>query len=77
VQVRGRPFLSEYADDNRWRYYKGGLGVIRRYVESSPIICVSVLAVFLKQPSAMPRHQSQASTMFADGAARAADYAFG
>jgi hypothetical protein len=24
VQVRGRPFLSEHADNNRWRYYKDG-----------------------------------------------------
>jgi len=25
MAVRGRPFLSEHADDNRFRYYKGGL----------------------------------------------------
>src|SRR4051812_28341780 len=30
--IRGRPFLTEHADNNRSRYYKGGLaeGVIRR-----------------------------------------------
>jgi len=25
MAVRGRAFLSEHADDNRFRYYKGGL----------------------------------------------------
>jgi hypothetical protein len=25
IAVRGRPFLSEQADDNRFPYYKGGL----------------------------------------------------
>jgi hypothetical protein len=25
IAVRGRPFLSEQANDNRFRYYKGGL----------------------------------------------------
>jgi hypothetical protein len=25
IAIRGRPFLSEQADDNRFCYYKGGL----------------------------------------------------
>jgi hypothetical protein len=25
IAIRGRPFLSEQADDNRFPYYKGGL----------------------------------------------------
>jgi len=36
IAVRGRPFLSEQANDNRFRYYKGGLaaGVIRHSCRS-------------------------------------------
>jgi len=29
IAVRGRPFLSEQANDNRFRYYKGGLAARR------------------------------------------------
>jgi len=43
--VRGRPFLSEHADDNRFRYYKGGLGVavtrLARATEDGGLRCAN------------------------------------